>query len=86
MIWSSPASSVAAVDATEPAAPKIIAGRRPANAMTMPMTREANSPTSGSTPATKEKAITSEISAKVPTMLARTSRRAACDPPTHSAR
>jgi len=43
-------------------------------AMTMLMTNEANSPTDGSTPATKEKAITSGIRAKVATAPASSSR------------
>jgi hypothetical protein len=51
-----------------------MAGRPPVNAMTMPMTKEANSPTAGSTPATKEKAMTSGMSAKVATAPAISSR------------
>ena len=77
-------TSAAATSATDPAAPEIIAGRPPAKAITMPITKEAKSPTSGSTPATKEKAITSGIRAKVPTMPARISRWRL--PPVHSAR
>ena len=52
-------------------------------AMTMPMTNEANRPTSGSMPATTEKAMTSGIRANVPTMPARTSRRALRPPLNH---
>ncbi|PAV92658.1 hypothetical protein WR25_12583 [Diploscapter pachys] len=41
-----------------------MAGRPPKIAMTIPMTKEANRPTCGSMPATKEKAMTSGINAK----------------------
>lgn len=51
-----------------------MAGRAPVKAMTMLMMKEANSPTAGSTPATKEKAMTSGISAKVATAPAMSSR------------
>ena len=64
----------AATSATEPAAADTMAGRPPNTAITMLMTNEANSPTEGSTPATKEKAITSGISANVATAPASNSR------------
>ncbi len=51
-----------------------MAGRAPVNAITRLMTNEANRPTDGSTPATKENAITSGISAKVATAPASSSR------------
>ena len=67
-------TSGAATSATEPAAADTMAGRAPANAITMLMTNEANSPTDGSTPATNENAITSGISANVATAPASSSR------------
>ena len=51
-----------------------MAGRPPVKAITMPMTNEANRPTAGSTPATKAKAMTSGMSAKVATAPAMSSR------------
>lgn len=87
-IWTTPASqpaasrygnpcaatSGAATSATEPAAAEIIAGRPPQNAITMPITKDANRPTCGSTPATNANAITSGISANVATAPAMSSR------------
>jgi hypothetical protein len=67
-------TSGAATSATEPAAADTMAGRPPAKAMTMLITNEAKSPTAGSTPATKEKAMTSGMSAKVATAPAISSR------------
>ena len=60
--------------------------RPPAMEMTMPMMKEAKRPTSGLTPATKEKAMTSGINAKVPTMPARISRGMKRAPSAHSER
>ncbi|MGF6349849.1 hypothetical protein QF040_004562 [Variovorax sp. W2I14] len=67
-------TSGAATSATEPAAADTIAGRPPVKAMTMLITNDANSPTAGSTPATKEKAMTSGMSANVATAPAISSR------------
>ena len=68
------ATSGAATRATEPAAAETMAGRAPNTAITMLMMKEAYSPTAGSTPATKEKAMTSGISANVATAPASSSR------------
>ena len=67
-------TSGAATNATDPAAAETIAGRPPKKAITMLMMNDANSPTAGSTPATKEKAMTSGMSAKVATAPAMSSR------------